>query len=284
MKQLIGLYKCHPESSCSLETAAVNSCPEWWTKRISKLRDFLRRSEPTKNRKQTLRLPWNHVSQHWHSPSAVHSYGGEDLYPPPLCTELPATAPGSTTRQIRAALLSHQKMELMRLGNSQGCIYYLKFCIAALCSEKWFLHLSYPCLSSVQWDHAGWATTYKSEHETRVCFLKGSIAARKECSSSQHRRKRLWDTHWNSNALRDIIEFSLIPFQSTIFTSAMKYKTLTREGGFILARFWNTAPAIALSFLSQQSYSRRAQKDNQLELLELLLPLSIYCFAIIKHP
>lgn len=116
MKQLIGLYKCHPESSCSLETAAVNSCPEWWTKRISKLRDFLRRSEPTKNRKQTLRLPWNHVSQHWHSPSAVHSYGGEDLYRPPLCTELPATAPGSTTRQIRAALLSHQKMELMRLG------------------------------------------------------------------------------------------------------------------------------------------------------------------------
>lgn len=144
--------------------------------------------------------------------------GGEDLYPPPLCTELPATAPGSTTRQIRAALLSHQKMELMRLGNSQSCIYYLKFCTAALCSEKWFLHLSYPCLSSVQWDHAGWATTYKSEHETRVCFLKGSIAARKECSSSQHRRKRLWDTHWNSNALRDITEFSLIPFQSTIFT------------------------------------------------------------------
>lgn len=144
--------------------------------------------------------------------------GGEDLYPPPLCTELPATAPGSTTRQIRAALLSHQKMELMRLGNSQGCIYYLKFCIAALCSEKWFLHLSYPCLSSVQWDHAGWATTYKSEHETKVCFLKGSIAARNECSSSQHRRKRLWDTHWNSNTLRDITEFSLIPFQSTIFT------------------------------------------------------------------
>ena len=87
------LYKCHPESSCSLETAAVNSCPEWWTKRISKLRDFLRRSEPTKNRKQTLRLPWNHVSQHWHSPSAVHSYGGGRFVPSSSMYRTPCDRP-----------------------------------------------------------------------------------------------------------------------------------------------------------------------------------------------
>lgn len=31
---------------------------------------------------------------------------------------------------------------------------------------------------------------YESEHETKDCFLKGTTAARKECSSSQHERKK----------------------------------------------------------------------------------------------
>lgn len=32
---------------------------------------------------------------------------------------------------------------------------------------------------------------YESEHETKDCFLKGTTATREECSSSQHKRKKV---------------------------------------------------------------------------------------------
>lgn len=31
---------------------------------------------------------------------------------------------------------------------------------------------------------------YESEHETKDCFLKGTTAAKQECSSSEHERKK----------------------------------------------------------------------------------------------
>lgn len=48
-----------------------------------------------------------------------------------------------------------------------------------------------PIHQACKGDYSGWAMNYESEHETKHCFLRGATAARKECSSSQHKRKRL---------------------------------------------------------------------------------------------
>lgn len=50
---------------------------------------------------------------------------------------------------------------------------------------------------------------WESEQETKDCFLKGTTAARKECSASEHKRKKGWSHMLQVQMLEVIKSFIL---------------------------------------------------------------------------